>query len=121
MIRLNNVDFPTFGRPTMAMRGSGERMWDSGDIFRISNCGLRILGVSKARQSSNFEVRNLKRFPLPFWKISHQMIWDLSCLRVIYSKITNLVVSDFENQRVGKTAETPRKGLRPIFPIFFWD
>src|SRR5262245_65685019 len=35
IIRLNRVDLPTFGRPTMAIRGRGEFMKGSGKDFGI--------------------------------------------------------------------------------------
>jgi hypothetical protein len=51
---LNRVDFPTLGRPTMAMRGSEAcKKW----------------------------------FSLSFRKITHQMMWDLYCLSLIYSRM----------------------------------
>src|SRR5215470_3427628 len=56
MRRLNSVDLPTFGRPTIAIRGSEDDM-------RCSD------GNS-----------------LPFWKIAHQKIVDLRCLLMIYSR-----------------------------------
>src|SRR5690349_3316043 len=55
--RLNRVDFPTFGRPTIAIRGNEAGMNGSD-------------GIS-----------------LPFCKIAHQKMVDLNCLAMIYSRI----------------------------------
>src|SRR5206468_10804801 len=99
MIRLNNVDLPTLGRPTMAIRGSGKCMKSSGENvgFRIGDFGLgEPLGPRLSNPKS--EIGNPQSLPLSFGKISHQRIWhlwsasrhlwDLLCLMVIYSKIT---------------------------------
>src|SRR5438093_3521286 len=56
MRRLNSVDFPTFGRPMIAIRGREDDM-------RCSD------GNS-----------------LPFWKIPHQKMVDLGCLPMVYSR-----------------------------------
>src|SRR5436190_10554517 len=84
MIRLKRVDLPTFGRPTMAISGRGEFMKGSNGIFgcRISDVGFgeRLI----ARRAD----RNPNLVPLSFWKIAHQRIWDLKCLQVIYSQVT---------------------------------
>src|SRR5438105_2640184 len=104
MRRLNKVDFPTLGRPIMAINGRGAGM----------NCSV-------GHKSS-----------LPFCKIAHQMIRDLSCLPVVYSK-TIESDSEFENQVIGSGPEfegrTPNSrssanfGVRPSnfgtgLPIF---
>src|SRR5262245_24779346 len=74
MRRLNRVDFPTFGRPTMAIRGSGDGM-------RCSD------GNS-----------------LPFCKITHQKMVDLSWLQMIYIRIIK-AGRGFENQTIGSGSE----------------
>src|SRR5262245_19135357 len=76
MIRLNRVDLPTFGRPTMAISGEGEFMTGSNGNF-----GCRISDVGFGERSvSCWADRNPNLVPLSFWKIAHQTIWDLKCL-----------------------------------------
>src|SRR5690242_792660 len=72
MIRLNRVDFPTFGRPTMAIKGKGEFMKGSGQDFGfgIVDFRLRIPNlknqVNKNQQIGNPEsgIRNPILVPL---------------------------------------------------------
>src|SRR6059036_3729999 len=90
IIRLNSVDFPTFGRPMTAMRGSGKSMRRSED-------------------SQN---------PLSFCTIAHQKVLDLYCLPVIYSRIITVIDSDLKtNDRKLPRAGIQR---RRDFRSFFW-
>src|SRR5438093_7711541 len=121
MIRLNTVDLPTLGRPTMAIRGRGECMRGSGGNF-----GLRIsdFGFEGSSPNPNSEIPNPKWRSLPFYKISHQIIWhlgsvgghlwDLRCHLVSYSKITT--IRSLKTQRSGTLEAASRRGR---FPIFF--
>jgi hypothetical protein len=104
MSRLNNVDFPTFGRPTMAMRGSGAVMLYSRKRLRVSNCEFGIGARANRRffQNSKFAIRNSEFVSLPFWKISHQMLWDLSCLGVVYTETTKQRIGDLDNPVIGR-------------------
>src|SRR6516162_8951018 len=77
MRRLNRVDLPMFGRPTIAMSGSEDGMKSS----------------------------------LSFCTIAHQIVLDLSCLPVIYSRIIE-TDRTFENQVIGSgrgNSETARR------------
>src|SRR6185295_1790481 len=83
--RLNRVDFPTFGRPTMAISGSEDDMACS-------------VGNS-----------------LPFWKIAHQMMWDLSWVQMVYSWAIEKA-REIENQKIGSGPK--RNWLQRFLPIF---
>src|SRR5262245_27698133 len=108
IIRLNRVDLPTFGRPTMAIRGRGEFMQGSGKGFeiRMSDVGFGDT-VQQTSSCPKSAIRNGKLVPLSFWKIAHQRIWDLKCLQVIYSQVTETVIR-FENPVIGSVLR-PRK------------
>jgi len=57
---------------------------------------------------------------LPFWKIAHQKMVDLSCLRMIYIKIVQ-AHRGFENQMIGsglKLKVFPASGIPSDF--FIW-
>src|SRR4051812_41908104 len=101
MMRLNNVDLPTFGRPTIAMRGTGEFMKGSRRNFgwRTANVGCGNPDQSGLPQPLS-DIRHPISPALSFWKIAHQRIWDLKCLQVIYIRITE-TVTRFENQMIG--------------------
>src|SRR6267378_4110947 len=89
IIRLNSVDFPTFGRPMTAMRGSGKSMRCSGDSLN----------------------------PLSFCTIAHQKVLDLYCLPVIYSRIITVTGSDLKtSDRKLPRSWHPASAK---FPIFF--
>src|SRR5262249_31608347 len=100
MIRLNSVDLPTLGLPTMAIRGGREFMTGSDKECGSGNadCGMRISDSGNRPQIRNPKsaFRNPKLVPLSFWKIAHQRLWDLKCLQVVYIRTTK-TVTRFEN------------------------
>jgi hypothetical protein len=60
---------------------------------------------------------------LPFWKIAHQKMVDLSCLPVIYIKIVQ-ADSGFENQMIGsglKLTVFSASGVSSDFFIWRFD
>src|SRR5262245_59469358 len=81
--RLNRVDLPTFGRPTMAISGR--------DRIRTSE-------FRKAKISFG----NRKWYSLSFLKIAHQKMVDLSCLTFVYSNVS-------KNTFVSLTTETGKE------------
>src|SRR4030095_2970233 len=89
--RLNSVDFPTFGRPTIAISGSEGGMTCSG--------GLQV--------------------SLSFCKIAHQMFRDLSCLPMIYSRIIE-TDREFENIW-SEAVQALIKGRGVVFRLSVWE
>src|SRR3954452_14406044 len=60
MIRLNKVDLPTFGRPTMAIKGKGEFMKGSGKDVR---CWISDIGCRNADVSGSLHPASNGRYP----------------------------------------------------------
>jgi hypothetical protein len=58
----------------------------------------------------------MRSVSLSFRKITHQMMWDLYCLEVIYSRI--IAAGSFENPEVGIDPEKLFGFRRPIFFVF---
>src|SRR5437660_271011 len=61
MIRLNRLDLPTFGRPTMAIKGRGEFMKGSGKDF---GCGIADIGCRNADLSGFLHPPSNIRHPI---------------------------------------------------------
>jgi hypothetical protein len=72
MIRLNSVDLPTLGRPTMAIKGDCDAMASLGSLL--------------AGKTMNPDA-------LSFCKIAHPMFRDLRCLKVTDTTVTNTLAA----------------------------
>jgi hypothetical protein len=46
------------------------------------------------------------------------MIWDLSCLEVVYTETTKTRIGDFDNQVIGRGPKL--RELQAFFRSFFW-